>query len=109
MSRRVLSVGMVIGGTASLARVCEFVAFTFIGILKSDDTAKPIAFQPPLPFPTWAPSTISLEFFQIKRLVFGIAFEASVDRVTRITHSNFADQKICAEIDQCGHSQCGHS
>src|SRR5438128_9907308 len=49
MSRRVFSRGRVIGGTASLASVCEFVEFTFIGIFKADDTPKTCRFSTPPP------------------------------------------------------------
>src|SRR5947199_9490828 len=50
MSRRVFSRGRVIGGTASLASICEFVEFTFIGIFKTDDTPKTCRFstRPPV-------------------------------------------------------------
>src|SRR2546422_8227971 len=53
MSRRVFSRGRVIGGTASLASVCEFVEFTFIGIFKTDDTPKTCRFstRPPVAGP----------------------------------------------------------
>src|SRR5206468_11463857 len=147
MSRRVFSRGRVIGGTASLASVCEFVEFTFIGIFKADDTPKTCRFSTPPPIAqekeishkkaqkaqdsfcefcaslwlislggqqsattvfTCSPAAKTFQFFQIKRLVFGIASESAMDRVTRITDSDFADEKIDAEIDQCRRSQCGH-
>src|SRR6266571_3210816 len=108
MSRRVFSRGRVIGGTASLASVCEFVEFTFIGIFKTDDTPKTCRFSTALQSPAWLPAAIALQFFQIKRLVFGIASESAMDRVTRITDSDFADEKIDPEIDQCRRCQCGH-
>src|SRR5437762_3189613 len=128
MSRRVFSRGRVIGGTASLASICEFVEFTFIGIFKTDDTPKTCRFstRPPVAettsksnsrkkichkrseFFTCSPAAKAFQFFQIKRLVLGIASESAMDGVTRITDSDFADEKIHAEIDQCRRSQCGH-
>src|SRR5881628_3967032 len=101
MSRRVFSRGRVMGGTAaSLASVWEFVEFTFIGIFKTDDTPKASRFSTALQSPTCLPPAVAFQFLQIKRPVFGIAPESAMDRVTRITDSDIADEKIGAEIDQ---------
>src|ERR1041384_2723561 len=100
MSSRVLSGGRVSGGTASRASVCKFVEFTFIGILKIDDTPKTCDFsttcgrqhQPqtrytePPSLKARRPAPIFLELLQVKRFVFRIAVESAVDRVARITH-----------------------
>src|SRR6478672_6862200 len=113
MSRTVLSGGKEIGGTASLASVCKFVEFTFIGILKIDNTPKTYDFSTSCrrtrqALKTRGTPTVFLKLLEIKRLMFGIPFEPSIDRVARLAYSDLPHQKVCQKVNQCGDPQRTH-
>src|SRR5689334_20950551 len=95
MSRSVLSGGMLIGGI-SRASVCEFVEFTFIGILKTEHTPKASCFstKPPngrgyISSKARGPAPVFLQLFQVKRLMLGISLESAINRMARIAHRDF--------------------
>src|SRR5262249_42831406 len=103
MSRRVLSAGRVIGGTASLASV-----FDFIGVPKPTITQRHSLFQGRSQTSTWCSPAIFLKPLQVECLVFQVAFESAINGVAGITNRNLSDQEVSQEIYQRRGRKCRH-
>ena len=92
-----------IGGTASLASV-----FDFIGVPKPTITQRHNLFQGRSRSSTGCSAAIFLKPLQVECLVFRVAFESSINGVTGITNRNLSDQEVSQKIHQSRGRKCRH-
>src|SRR6266699_3974014 len=95
MSRMVLAGGRVIGGTASRARM-----FDFIDVPKATILQRHTVFQGASRCSARCTASIFFKLFQVERLVFRIPLKSPKDRVTRIANRDLPNQKISKKVRQ---------